>query len=251
MVRRLVSALVVSSAVLLLGRPALAEHYVIGVEAIDYMPHYGVTEKGDYKGFARDLLDAYAADRGHQIEYRPLPVNRLFHEMLDGSVDFKYPDNPFWQTDLKAGKTVTYSEPVVDYIDGVLVLPENKGKGVDTIRTLGTVRGFTAFEYLDRIKAGSVKLEENPNTPGLMFQAMTKRIDGAYANVAVANNALDGMNKPGALDFDPALPHTKSSYKLSTAKHPEVIADFNGWLKSHADQVEKLKAKWAVMKGVE
>jgi len=251
MFRRLVTPLLMAAAVLSLTRPALAEHYVVGVEAIDYMPHYGVTEKGEYQGFARALLDAYAADRGHQIEYRPLPVNRLFHELLEGRVDFKYPDNPFWQADLKSGKNLTYSEPVVSYIDGVLVLPENKGKPVDSIRTLGTVRGFTAFDWLDRIKAGSTKLEENPAFPGLMFQALNKRIDGAYANVAVAHNTLDGMQKPEALVFDPGLPNTKGSYKLSTVKHPEVIADFNAWMKSKPELIAKLKAQWAVEKGVE
>ncbi|HVI51269.1 MAG TPA: transporter substrate-binding domain-containing protein [Candidatus Sulfotelmatobacter sp.] len=251
MIRRLVTPLLMAAALLSLSRPASAEHFIIGVEAIDYMPHYGVKPNGEYQGFARALFDAYAADRGHQIEYRPLPVNRLFHELLEGRLDFKYPDNAFWQTELKTGKTVAYSDPVVNYIDGVLVLPENKGKPVDTIRTLGTVRGFTAFDWLDRLKSGATALEENPSFSGLMFQAMNKRIDGAYANVAVANNTLDGMQKPGALIFDPGLPHTRSSYKLSTLKHPEIIADFNAWMKSKPELVAKLKADWAVEKGVE
>lgn len=251
MVRRLFAALIAASAFLALGRPASAEHFVVGVEAIDYMPHYGFNGKGEYQGFARDLIDAYAADRGHRIEYRPLPVNRLFHEMLDGTVDFKYPDNPFWQAGLKTGKTMTYSDPVVVYIDGVLVRPDNKGKGIDALQILGTVRGFTAFDYLDRIKSGAVSLEENPSSSGLMLQVINKRIDGAYVNVAVAYSTLDGMGRPGDLTFDPGLPYTKASYKLSTVKHPDVIADFNAWQKSHADLIAGLKAKWAVEKGVQ
>jgi len=251
MLRRLVTPMILAAAVLSLTRPAMAEHFVVGVEAIDYMPHYGVTDKGDYQGFARALFDAYAADRGHQFEYRPLPVNRLFHELVDGKVDFKYPDNAFWQTEIKTGKTVVYSDPVVDYIDGVMVLPENKGKSVESIRTLGTVRGFTAFDWLDRLKAGTVTLEENPNFSGLMFQTLTKRVDGAYANVAVAISTLDGMKKSGALAYDSGLPHTKGSYKLSTTTHPEIIADFNAWMKSKPELIAKLKAQWAVEKGVE
>lgn len=251
MLRRLFTPLILAATVFSLSRPALAEHFVIGVEDIDYMPHYGLTDKGDYKGFARDLFDAYAADRGHQFEYRPLPVNRLFHELIDGKLDFKYPDNAYWQAEIKTGRSVVYSEPVVNYIDGVMVLPENKGKTADNIRTLGTVRGFTAFEWLDRLKAHTTVLEENPNFSGLMFQALTKRVDGAYANVAVAYNTLDGMKKTGGLVFDPGLPHTQSSYKISTIKRPDIIADFNAWMKSKPEVVAKLKAQWAVEKGVE
>ena len=225
---------------------AKAERYVVGVEAIDYLPYYAGAGKS-YDGMARDLFDAYAADRGHVIDYRPLPITRLFRELLDGLVDAKFPDNDYWQADLKAGKAVVYSDPVFAYTDGVLVLPGNKGHGANAIRSLGTVRGFTAFEWLDRIKAGQVKLEENPSFPGLMFQAANKRIDGAYANVAVANYALEhDLKTPGALVLDPDLPHTSSSYRLSSVKHPEMITDFNGWLKEKPEVLSRIKKKWGV-----
>jgi len=250
--RRLPRFLAAAAVFLLAASPqARAEHYVIGVEAIDYLPFYTIKDKA-YAGFARDLLDAYAAERGHVFEYRPLPVTRLFRELIEGVVDLKFPDNDYWQADMKAGKGVVYSDPVATYIDGVMVRPENKGHGPDSVRSLGTVRGFTAYEWLDRIKSGQTRLEENPSLPGLIFQAANKRIDGAYTNVAVANYSLEHeLKTPGALVLDPSLPYTRSSYRLSSIKHPGVIADFNAWMKTRPDLVARLKQTWNVEKGLD
>jgi hypothetical protein len=233
-----------------LSHPALADTFVIGVENTDYAPN-GAVVGGEYKGYGRAVLDAYAKDRGHVFQYRPLPVSRLFRELVEGVVDFKYPDNKFWQQDIKAGKPVVYSDAVANYIDGVMVQPQNKGKGLAALHTLGTLQGFTAWEYLDAIKAGQIKLAENPGFQGLLYQAEHDRVDGAYVGVAEATYQLEQVLKtPGALVFDPSLPHTSSFYSVSTIKHPDVIADFNAWLKDKAELVTKLKADYAIEAGV-
>lgn len=228
---------------------ATAGTFSIGVENIDYMPQYAFAD-GEYRGFARALLDAFARDSGNSFEYRALPVARLFAEFVAGSVDFKYPDNALWSADLKKGHEVVYSTPVVSYIDGVSVLPSRAGKGADGLKVLGTVRGFTAWDWLDRINAGQVKLNENNSFSALLQQALIERVDGAYANVAVVNYQLGQMNKPAALVYDPALPHTAGAYHLSTIRHPELVAAFNAWMSDKAAAVAKLKADYAVEQGV-
>jgi len=244
-------ALAVSLLAAALARPAVAATFVVGVENIDYLPHYTV-ENGEYKGFARAVLDAYAKDRGHVFEYRPIPIARLFREFVEGHVDFKYPDHPNWSQDIKIGKAIVYSDPVVAYIDGVSVRPDKLGQPPDKIHTLGTIYGFTAWDWLDQIKAGSVRLEGNPHFEGLVKQGMWGRVDGVYANVSGVVYQLDKVLKqPGALVFDPSLPHSRSSYLLSTIKHPEIIADFNQWLKNNAARVAQMKVDYAVEKGLQ
>jgi hypothetical protein len=247
MMKRLFVTLVVAVLSFASVRPASAlETFVVGVETTLYLPHYEFSD-GEYKGFAAALLNAFAADKSYRFDYRPLPVARLFTSLVSGDIDFKYPDNAYWSADLKKDKGVVYSDPVVAYIDGVVVQPANKGKGVAAMKTLGTVRGFTAFEWRPRVDAGQVALVENSSFVGLVQQATIGRVNGAYANVAVVRYILETVLKePGALVFDPDLPHTASAYALSSVKHPKVIGEFNAWLAANAVRVAKMKVEYRV-----
>ena len=93
---------------------------IVGVEQVDYLPHYGQDNRNQYTGFARELFDAFAQHSGYQLLYKPLPVKRLYRAFLtDLSVDFKYPDHPQWKSALKKSQPPFYSDPVVSYTDGV------------------------------------------------------------------------------------------------------------------------------------
>lgn len=238
---------------LLAGQSAAAAErdLVIGVEEVEYYPIYAIRD-GEFVGAVREILDSFARDRGYRVTYRPLPVKRLFAELLSGGFDLKFPDNPHWASDLKQGRIVTYSKPVIAYIDGVMVRPSNHNRGLDALRTLGTVSGFTPFAWLDRIKAGQVTLKENPRMELLLRQSVVGLVDGAYASVAVANHVLAGsLNMPGALMFDAGLPHSRDHYMASTTTRPELIAEFDGWLTGNAARVKMIKERYGAEKGVE
>lgn len=101
-----------------------AKDLIIGVEKLNYLPFY--TYNGNnYEGFARELFDQFAKDSGHTVEYKILPVARLFHEFLNKQVDMKFPDNPKWKTQDKEKYSIQYSNPVIDFTDGIMVLPES------------------------------------------------------------------------------------------------------------------------------
>jgi len=226
------------------------QRLVVGVEKIDYLPVYALVD-GEYRGFARELLDAFAADRGYDLRYRPLPVARLYASFFRGSVDLKFPDNPRWRTRQRRGHDLQYSAPLVSYIDGSLVPPEDKGQPPEAIDRLGTVTGFTPWAWLDAIRAGGVTLSENSSFTALLRQALSGRVDAAYASVAVANYQLEHvLDRPGGLVFDPGLPHTQGQYHLSTIRHPEVLAELDAWLGDNRDRVEGLKARHGVEPGV-
>ncbi|GAA0594093.1 transporter substrate-binding domain-containing protein [Caenispirillum bisanense] len=225
--------------------------YVVGVEELDYYPVYAVQD-GAYVGAAREILDAFAADAGVAFRYQPLPVNRLYADLTGGGIDFKFPDNPHWNPAAKAGADVVYSAPVIAYIDGVMVRPARKGAGPDAVATLGTVTGFTPFSWLDRIQDGRVRLSENAQMRPLLRQVMAERIDGAYVSVAVASHLLAAdFGDAGALVFDAGLPHSRDDYRLSAARHPELIARFDAWLAANAERVAEIKARYGAERGVD
>ncbi len=223
-----------------------AQTFVVGVENQDYLPAYGQIQ-GKYQGFARELFDAFARDRDYVFEYRALPVPRLYASFFNGQLDFKFPDNANWKRDQRDGKAITYSEPVLTYIDGVVVPVGRKDITVDAIRTLGTVAGFTPWAWMDRIDTGKVKVSENASFEALVRQVVAGRIDGAYANIAVVNYQLNKvLAMPGALVFAPQLPYSRDHYHLATLKHAGVVNEFNIWLRQNGSLVDAMKRRHGV-----
>lgn len=232
------------------GSAAAREPFVIGVENLYYLPVANY-ENGVYQGFARDLFDAFAKDAGYQFEYRALPVPRLYATFFAGHLDFKFPDNAYWKQNQRVGKTIHYSDPVAAFVDGTCVLPSRKAAGPDKIHRLGTMIGFTPWAWQERIKSGTPTLSENTGLEALVRQALADRVDAVYASVAVINYQLDHVLKqPGALIFNPDLPYTRDNYHLSTLSHPEVLDEFNEWMRKNRDRVAALKKKYGVEKGV-
>jgi ABC-type amino acid transport substrate-binding protein len=230
--------------------PALARDVVVGVEAIDYSPVYGVRD-GRFLGAAREILDAFAVARGHRLTFQPLPVKRLYAELNHGGIDLKFPDSPDWQPALRQGRTTAFSKPVIHYIDGTIVRADAVSAGIETIHSLGTIAGFTPFAWGERLKSGSVELKENSTFDQLLRQVQTKRIDGAYGNVAVALNAADAVpGLAGALAFAPKLPHVADSYRVSSVKAPELVAEFDEWLAANGKLVVEIIARTGAERGV-
>lgn len=221
------------------------EKLVIGVESTAYFPHYDHDDRNEYIGFARSILDEFGKASGRQVAYVIVPIKRLFNDFLDGKVDFKYPDNALWQGDLKKGFNIIYSDPVVGYIDGAMVAKDMVGKPIDRLKNLGTVRGFTPYDYLPQIQSGQLKVNENNTFTGLLEMGIAGRVDAAYINIDVAKYQLkERLRKTGALEFDPGLPHSKESYRLSSIKFPEVIKEFNEFMAKNKTLIEEIKKKY-------
>nr|WP_209262251.1 transporter substrate-binding domain-containing protein [Thiorhodococcus minor] len=217
-----------------------ADRYIVGVENIDYRP-YQAGHTGAFEGFGRELLDAFAAAERLELDYLPLPPSRLLPSLLRGRIDFKYPDDPAWAPARREGHEIRYSRPIVGYVDGTLVLPRHLGRPVNEIRALGTVVGFTPIAWQPRLRQGQVSLLENADFSALFHQVTNRRVDAVYANVAVARDqSMRLFGRPDALRFDPGLPSTQGSYRLSTLRHPEVIDRLNAWMQAESEVVAGL-----------
>lgn len=241
------SKLVCSLLAVLLATSAHGQTYVVGVENQAFTPHYNIDKQGNYQGFAREVLDLFAAKSGVQLEYRPLPVERLLPALLDGEVDLKYPDSSTWSQAQKAGKGLVYSQGVVSYVDGTLVAPKNQGQGLEKLQRLAMVNGWTPWGYQKHIEAKQIQLVPSTDLRQMIKQALKKEVDGVYFNVVVAAHYLDNIRaRPGALVFDPELPHTRGTFNLSTRKHPELIQRFDRFLVEQHAEIAALKTKYQV-----
>ena len=83
---------------------------------------------------------------------------------------------------------------------------------------------------------------------GLLKMARLKRVDGVYITVDVGNYHLQEITqKPGALIFNPDLPYDIQEFSLSSIKFPEVIREFDKFMKEEKVFVEQLKKEYHIM----
>lgn len=231
----------------LLSSPTWAGTLTVGVEGHDYMP-ISNGEGGNYAGYAREVLDTFAAKYGHTFTYKPMPVSRLWDEYLvKKSIDLKFPDNGYWNSDAKKGINISYSKGVVSVTEGLLVVPANKGK-VASVSKIATLRGFTPFPYLDQIKSGKVAVTEVNAAEAAINMATAGRVDGVYLGTLAANYIMsERMKAPGVLVYDDKLPNSANDFTLSSFSHPEVVKQMDEFLLKEKDTVTKLKAKHKIV----
>lgn len=210
----------------------------VGVENINHLPFYGLCG-GDYCGFGRDVIDAFAADKGLGVRYLALPIPRLHRTLADGGVDLKFPANPLWAHHLKEGATIRYSAPVVDFVDGFIMLAGRE----DLPRTVSTLRGFTID--LSTIGPDTPYLMEANAEENLFDLLLRGRIDAVYTNVGVMRHFLRRTGQGTAtVSFRRDMPYNRSHYLLSTASRPNLIEDFDAWMANNRDTLDRLKATW-------
>ncbi|WP_394209067.1 substrate-binding periplasmic protein [Enterovibrio calviensis] len=223
-------------------------HFVIGVQAFaDYAP-YSTFKNGEYQGFNRELLDAFANEYSYEFEYRALPLKRLYHNLVSGEIDAKYPDNPSWTQDLKQGREVIYSDPVVSFIDGVIMLDENHDKSRKALATIGMISGFTPWPFLQDIKANTVTVYEANNMDALIKMLLTNRIDGIYTNAAVFRNRIKlAFESAPSMSLNTSLPFLAGTRHMSSVSRPDLVIQFNQFLENHASFVESLKQQYGLI----
>ncbi|AXE31090.1 hypothetical protein DK842_15025 [Chromobacterium phragmitis] len=229
---------------------AAAKSFVIGVEEIDYYPLHRCVN-GRFSGYGRDLLDAFAKQSGYSFTYLPLPVSRLFHTFLnDNSIDFKYPDNPRWQVDLKKGKDILYSSPVINVVEGLLVRPESVDQLSEaSLKSIVIMRGFTPWPFdqdmRQKINDGTIRVYQEDSFGSVIALGMTGHYDAIYASSVVINYYLDVVvRKPGALVFDKKLPFESNDFFLSTIRQGGVVKQFNEFLAKNQPLIMALKRKY-------
>jgi len=205
----------------------------VGVEDIHFLP-FSDYQKGKYTGIFKNTLEEFAKQHNYKLKWEPLPLNRLYAKFYSGSLDIKVPANEYWQKDKKEKLklSITYSKPIVSFIDGVMVKSSLKGKGLSLLNNLGVVAGFTPWKYLGEIESGKIKVKENNSINGILSQGILGRVNGVYINIDVGEFYLNKNPKmKGKLVFDSDLPHIESSFHLASLKKNEsIVKEFDEFI---------------------
>jgi len=226
-----------------------AEFLVVGVEAFNYLPIYRGDDK-NYTGFARDLLDDFAEKNGHTLEYRQFPILRLHDELLRRqTIDLKFPDNPHWNIEMRKGVSVAYSRPVLQVVEGLFVLPARRDMDLSTLKTIGAMRGFTPWPYMDGIRKKKIEYKELDSFEVLVKMCQLGRVDAVYVNTLVMNYYLAHIRKePELLVMARNLPTDNPDFMLSSVRNSKIVTQFDEYLIREKARINKLKARYGIPK---
>lgn len=223
-----------------------AAELIIGVEDIAYYPYFDF--KAQDPSFSKDLLDKFADDNSHKITYLPLPVNQFSKWLFEEDIDFKFPDNPRWQTDRNTHNLEIYfSHEVVNLTAGTIVLSKNQDKNREFFRNIGTITGFHPTLWLEQIEQGKVKIIEDSSPKVLVKQLTHNIVDGLNIDLSVANYHLRELKLQERLVINQNTTTEAYSYQLSTLKYPLIIEQFNRWLAQNRPFINTLKQQYGIL----
>lgn len=195
------------------------------------------------------MLDHFASKYGYNFRYVHLPVKRLYRNFLStDELDFKFPDNPLWQRDMRKDKAVTYSNTVYQAIEGLFVLPANRDKSLAELAAIATVRGFDAWPYKVDIANGVIELQFANTQDSLVALARQGRVGGIFYEASALNWYQYTTDTPAGdrLVLNERLPHYRPQFFLSTRTQPQIIAQFNQFLQDESHLLQRLKSKYGL-----
>lgn len=243
---RIINKIIVSIG-LLISSISATHALTIGVESTSYEPYYYLNAEQKYQGAAREIFDLFAQVNQIKIDYSPMPVPRLFNEFAKGHIELKFPDNPLWAKSLKTDIKVHYSDPIFNITEAVLVLKKDKPEiAKEDIKTVGTILGFTVPGISSAVENNQFETTNTKKIEQLIHMLVSERVQAVYFNKSVAKNLIKKMYPNESLVRHSKFPAFNYAYHLSTIKHPKLIAAFNNFLVSHAEQVTKIKHRYGL-----
>lgn len=213
------------------------------MEEVSYLPFYGIDSSGDFVGIVPDILKAFGKKSGIDFEFKPYPILRLSDNYQAGLLDFRYPDNPDWNS---PDCELIYSAPVMVVLDGIIVRNENAGRSIISYKRIGTIRGYTAPSLEVYLKYGDLRLIEVDTYESLVAMIVSGRLEAAYLSLAPAFYTAEEKGFKNLITFDRNLPFDEADHCLSTFEHEDVIDRLDSFLKEERGLIEEIYRSWNV-----
>lgn len=214
------------------------KEYIVGVEDYSRYPFQYIIN-GEYKGRFRDLLDKFAKDNNIIFKYKPLKIDNLYTELYEGSIDFKFPDNPVWRSPEKKQYEINYSDIFTNYIDGIFVREDFINKRFAELKKFGVVDDVVLWSLSNREKKGDAEIIKANSCAELIIKLKNKDIDGIFCNYDVMTFLLKNSSMSYKVKINTNLPLIDNYIHISTIKYPEIIKNFNIWVSKNREIIEK------------
>jgi len=223
-----------------------AQEFFIGVEDVSYYPLYEF--KSNRNTYSKELLNSFASSKGYKFTYIPLPLKRFESWLIEDKIDFKYPDNSRWYSNTSLREKFTFSKSTIKLVAGTTVLKSSLKNKKTEFKHVGTLLGFYPSTWIGQIRSGQIKLFEDASTKILVQQLLAKHIDGVDLEPSVIRHYLEELGESGEIVvIDKRYEYEVYDYYFSTIKHPEIIKEFNEFLRTNKALLEELNIKYKII----
>jgi len=228
------------------------KEYVIGVQAVDYSPHYNFVQT-DKANFFGEFVNWLKTKTQCNISILALPIKRLKIEFeKSNNIDFIYPDNPNWhkQSDNTVQLNKRYfSSPLTLALGSTIVSQENENITLDDFNTLAFPRGFTPVAWYQYVKQYNINFVETTNAYAALKMLELKRVDGADIEFNVAQYLIK-EHKMSAMVMAKHLPFSPTGFHLSTIKEKLLLEHISHLINKHQDEINHLKSKYNIVETI-
>jgi len=222
--------------------------YVIGVQAIDYSPHYNFIQQGKANFFG-DFVLWLSEQTQCNFQVKVLPIKRLNAEFeKTDNIDFVYPDNPNWHDSAINAKRY-YSKRLVTALGGTMVKPEHELISIEQFTNLAFPRGFSPVAWYPLQAKYGIQFTETLNATSALKMVLVNRVDGADIELNVARYLIDkaGMEP---LVLAKNLPFTPTGFHLSTYRETALLEQINTLISNRQLDLAVLKQKAKLIESV-
>ncbi len=226
-----------------------SKEYIIGVEDVSYFPLYDFSPQYPNRAsFTKDLLSSFFKSNGYQFKFVPLPIKRFDKWYVEEAIDFKFPDNVRWRAGDSKKLGITYSSPVLTLTAGTYVDQKLRKKPRESIKRLGTVLGFFPTLWYDKIQDKSTALVELSSPYSIVKHMLHGNIDATNIDKNVINYNLKLLGKSGdSIVLNKQIKNEQYAYHFSSIHYPEMIREFNAFLRENQQLVARIKSKYGII----
>lgn len=211
------------------------EIVIVGVHNGNNYPFHYIDENQHFQGVYRDVLDLFFSE--HKIKPIYLSYNKkeLLDNFLNGEIDIKFPDNPFWSSSIKKSSPVIYSKRFGLNIEATFILAKNKDKftKMNDIKKIGISGDIVAWSIHHDLELNKIEITNESNCEVLLNLLTKETIDACYCNYHVVKTFSEASNLSKDIIIQTYLPYIDDYYYLSTIKKGEIIDKFNKWIKEN------------------
>ena len=222
-----------------------AKEFIIGVEAVRYYPLFDFDiNDTSQPSYTKAILTDFFESHNYQFKLLPLPIKRFDRWYIEQGIDFKFPDNVRWRNTIKLD--ITYSDPVVEVVAGAWVLEKNQHISNKQVARLGTILGFYSTLWVEALQSGQTKLLEESTALGVVKHLLYGNVDATNIDETVIRHHLRELGEKRKIVLNKQIHSERFFYHLSSIKYPEIIEQFNQYLKDNTDEIEHLKRQYNI-----
>lgn len=191
-------------------------------------PPLTFTKASNRKGVYKKLLQAVGKITGDTFIFKYYPPKRIMKRFEQGYIDIEMGINPGWRRSSKVPGhyTIPFSKA-----ENVLVFGQGKKVPVQSAKdlkgkTLGTIRGYYYFGYMDAFSSGEIKRDESNDEETILKRIFKGRFDQAIMTKEIAQYWIKVKPKFRTMEIG----DTTSSVDIMIRVHPKkkrIIKRFN------------------------